>query len=311
VRIAVVDIGSNTVRLVIYDIYDAPGALSPAGAGAQRRVILREKEALGLVNFVRKGVMADEGVHKLIRVLNNYRVTAAWVACERFCCFATASLRNIINTQDVMGRIKAETGLDIDLIAGEDEALLGFYGMEDAMRAKDGFYIDMGGSSTELLGFRGSAPVKAVSVPFGSLQLFKKFVRKIIPRRAELRRIDRYVRDKLEGLDWLGDFGGDAYMVGGVSRAIVKLHNGIYHTEFDEEGFCCTVERFEEIYKFITKPGDARIRCMIREIPDRLHNAIPGLCAMRAVLQAAGIKTLHVSSAGIREGYLIRRVLGK
>ena len=122
-RCGVVDIGSNTIRAVIYDVDVASRVF---------RETLNEKEHAELLGYIENGRLTDDGLEKLISVLDHMKNVCFETQCERVFYFATAALRDIANQSDVLFHVKAELGIDIDIIDGDEEARLDYLSLKEA-----------------------------------------------------------------------------------------------------------------------------------------------------------------------------------
>ena len=161
----VIDIGSNTVRLVIYQLRE--GVLQP---------ILNNKVAAGLASYVDKqNRMTPDGVRKLVSILRDFQqILSLLPDCQVF-PFATASLRNIQNTDYVLQEIENLCGMRVRVLSGYEEAMLDYRGATRALDRSSGLMADIGGGSTELIFFKEGRVQAAESLPFGSLNLYRRF----------------------------------------------------------------------------------------------------------------------------------------
>ena len=299
-RIAIVDLGSNTTRMVIYDVIDK-----------QIKRIMNEKEVLGLVGYVNNGILSIDGIHKIIETISMFRDTAKAVNVDEFHCFATASLRNILNTEIVVDKIKLDTGIDIEVISGEYEAYLDFAGFNGTAGVQTGFMIDMGGASTEIVKFEDSGSKNMVSLSFGSLGLYHNFVKNIFPVNKEKAKIKNYVKKQLGTAAWIGEETETIFGIGGTVRAIAHLHKEIYHRDDEVEGYTFDANDIKDMCNLIEKQGVDGIKLLIRVIPERIHTVIPGMIAFQAIIKTCKCKTFVVSRFGAREGYLKERILNR
>ena len=169
----VIDVGSNTIRLVIYEV-------------KENRIesLFSNKNTAGLIGYVNDGELSRKGIRKACDVLNSLQKVAAHAQVEKLYVFATASLRNIANTKEAVEEIEKETGLDIDVISGHDEAELDFEGAAHAQKLKDGIMVDIGGGSTEVVAFADGKITDAVSLEFGSLSMYKTYVSRLFPKNS-------------------------------------------------------------------------------------------------------------------------------
>lgn len=302
-RCAVVDVGSNTIRMNIYDIVDSKNK--------KIKKILSDKETLGLTNYVHDGFLNSHGMERLRDVLRDFQDMAESVQCDSFNCFATATLRNILNTRDAVEYVENSLGIRIEVLSGEEEALLSFAGIKYRFDAKNGSVIDMGGGSTELVGFQDGRAMKYVSLPFGCLELYKLFVRDLFPKKREYREIQKEVLKHLMRIGWLRNYNSEIYLVGGTGRAIAKLHKEVNHvTEHGLNGYTMTVEQLEELYEYCTQVESEQIKLFTTVIVERMHTILPGFLALLEICKSMGAKTVTVSSVGIREGYVVEKILG-
>ena len=183
----VIDVGSNTIRLVIYEV-------------KENRIesLFSNKNTAGLIGYVNDGELSRKGIRKACDVLNSLQKVAAHAQVEKLYVFATASLRNIANTKEAVEEIEKETGLDIDVISGHDEAELDFEGAAHAQKLKDGIMVDIGGGSTEVVAFADGKITDAVSLEFGSLSMYKTYVSRLFPKTSEERAIRKKVENEIK-----------------------------------------------------------------------------------------------------------------
>ena len=302
-RHALVDVGSNTVRMNVYDIKPEEKTFTH---------LFSEKEMLGIINFIEDGFLVEEGIEKLLSILSSFKKCSDSVSSNRFTCFATASLRGIINKDDVMMKIKNSIETDVDLISGEAEATYDFYGIKKYFNLEDekGLLMDMGGGSTEFLSFSNGAPLRLTSEPVASLALQKKFVSKILPQKEEISAMIKYSDKKLEKIPWIKDKFDEVFFIGGTARAIAKIHR-LQNNNLTApiNGYMIkTEDLYKMLYSFCSKK---RIFAeeIIREAPDRIHTVVPGLILYTRIMKFVKCEYIKISSFGVREGYLMKNIL--
>ncbi len=183
----IADVGSNTVRLSIYKC-----------EGGEIRLLMNRKVMAGLAGYVRHGALTPEGIEVACQTLQGYRSLMDNLELPDLRVFATASLRNISNTEEAVGAVMAATGLRVDVLSGREEAELSFRGAIQNAGLYTGLLVDLGGGSTELVSYRNRAIQSACSLSVGSLSLFSKYVAKLHPTKEERRAIRRAVEEQLE-----------------------------------------------------------------------------------------------------------------
>ena len=116
---AIIDIGSNSMRLTVYEI-----------VGEKFKILFREKSMAGLAGYVEEGRLSPEGIARACSGLLEFRERLAALDILNVAVFATASLRNIFNTAEAVWAIQTATGFSVEVLSGTEEALLGYYGAE-------------------------------------------------------------------------------------------------------------------------------------------------------------------------------------
>jgi len=305
-RYAVTDIGSNTVRINIYDVIEKEDNTLP---GITK--IMTECRSLGLLNYERERTISDEGIFTLVDTLSAFDTLTKNVLCDRCFYFATASLRSINNTNDVIAIVKERVGITIEIISGETEALLSFSGLKLTFGDKiaSGLMIDMGGGSTEIIGFVDGLPVRALSLPFGSLSLYRKFVSEIFPTKGERKSIKKFTDENASKVCWLNNYGDTAYLVGGTARTFGHLRDIILRNGTSDPICRMTYDELAALYAYLKKPDSEIIKILLRTAPERIHTIVPGICSFIRILKFGEISNIVISPTGIREGYLSDRVI--
>lgn len=292
----IVDVGSNTIRLSIYKYEDNKVIL-----------LLNKKTMAGLASYVKNGELSKAGIKKACEVLKSYREIVDNFQIENVFVFATASLRNVSNTDEAVLRIKEETGFNTEIILGENEAIYDFVGASQVVDVSDGILIDIGGGSTELVMYKNKKIIKAYSIPIGSLSMYSKYVSNLIPtddERATIKGEVLYHLKKLEGIEE----NSVACGVGGTIRAAGQLCESMFKKDATK-----TLIKSENIKKIIRKSDEsekALLKKILKAVPDRVHTIMPGIIILNTIINFYEIEEIHVSPYGVREGYLFSKVLG-
>ena len=209
--VAIIDIGSNSVRLVCYD--DLDRAPIPA---------FNEKSLCGLGNgVVSTGKLPKGGVEKALTALKRFRLLPAMMGIDDVRGIATAAARDAANGPEFVAAAReALGGIEISLLSGEREAKLSALGVMSGIHRPDGVVGDMGGGSLELIDVKDGTVGKGISVPLGGLALMDASGGS--PKAAI--KIVRDALAKCGNLDALQ--GRSFYAVGGTWRSLAKLHMG-------------------------------------------------------------------------------------
>lgn len=302
-KLAVVDIGANSVRMNVYDIDLSSGTFSVCDSA---------RSMLGLAAYSSDGVLSPDGEGKLFAVLREYLARANSIPADGFCAFATASLRGLENSAKVVEDMRRRLGIDIDVIDGEEEAALDFEATLSHFSgtlADRGVVIDMGGGSTEIVCFESSRAVHSVSLPIGCLALSKKLVSSPLSMTpSEREAIEKYVSGVLACHKTLSGFADTAYVIGGTARASSRIIASLSGDFPLPEGDPLSSDALFVSYEKLFADKELCAATVRKCCPDRSATAIPGMTALCAVIRLLGVKTLITSNAGVREGFILRKI---
>ena len=291
---SVIDIGSNTIRLAVYRV-DGEG-ITP---------ILNNKYTAGLAAYVGKdGSMAPEGIERLVDVMGKFRAALDLLPDCRCFPFATASLRNITNRDEVVERVREATGFEIRVLSGYEEAMLDYRGAVRPLPGEQRLLVDVGGGSTELVFFKAGRAAAARSVPLGSLSLFNRCVSGIIPTAGELSAMKNEARRALAAAfpDAQGFSAQPMCGVGGTARGALALYRGM-EGEPGPEGY--ETQFFSRVLRQAQDSPKKLTRRILKLAPERIHTMLPGIALLSAAAELYGSRTVVTSPYGVREGYLI------
>ena len=296
-KCGIVDVGSNTIRLSIYH-----------WEGQKFKLLMNKKEMAGLAGYIKNGLLSDSGILVACRVLAGFKALLRNFDIANLYVFGTASLRNIVNTEEALETIEAVTGIKVEVLSGADEAAFSFLGATVGGGAPgSGMLADVGGGSTELVAYQDGAITSGCSLPMGSLSLFTKHVSGLFPTKEERKAIRSDVREELEKAKTAGLRCSHLTGVGGTFRAAAKLCNDL--SGADPDNRIIPAGEIHALYKGLKKGDQDTLRQILRSVPDRVHTILPGLAILTAILDAYEVSTVSVSACGVREGYLLRRVM--
>jgi exopolyphosphatase/guanosine-5'-triphosphate,3'-diphosphate pyrophosphatase len=291
--LAIVDIGSNSVRLVAYE------RLSRAPTQ-----IFNEKSLCALGHGVlTTGKLPKQGVEKALTALRRFRVLAEMMGASDVYVVATAAAREASNGPDFLAAAEEAIGVPISLLSGEREAQLSALGVISGVYKPNGIVGDLGGGSLELIDVKVAHLGKGASLPLGGLALMDASDRS--PRAAVKIVRDALLRCKvLERLE-----GRTFYAVGGTWRALAKLHmhqrnyplpvmHGYIIPADDAVDFAGIVERVNaDALNSIASINAARRPLLAY-----------GAVVLEEIIQMARPSEIVISTAGVREGLIYEQL---
>ena len=296
-KYAVIDLGSNTIRLVVYE-----------ETNAEFHALFTQKFTAGLAAYLQDGIMTPEGIRLICTTLQHCKMLLKEFTPCTTLAFSTAPLRNIRNTQEAIDQIYAETGYSVDVLTGLEEAYLDYYGVQRELPVESGLLFDIGGGSTEILTFAHDGTGVIESVPIGSLNLSKKHIAKLFPDKKERDAIRLQVqkslkRHKLNHLPPYETLCG----IGGTARTVLQLLQAMKVILPAQRTF--TAEQFRKLKKFLWKKDSAAMELLTQYCPDRLHTIFSGILILETLILQSRCTTVYVCKYGVREGYLRRYLM--
>ncbi|MFI3284617.1 MAG: hypothetical protein R3Y57_05995 [Erysipelotrichaceae bacterium] len=291
---ALIDIGSNSMRLCVY-LYD----------NHEIKLLFNKKEMAGLASFVEKSKLNDKGVERAISTLKKFKEILSNFEIEETFVFATASLRNIENTDEVLTIIEEETGFKTDVISGEQEAIYGFEGAIHLYPYDKGILLDIGGGSTEIVLFNGKKVETAFSIPYGSLNTYTKYVDDLVPTEKELQKIEKKILEELEKRFDQKPTGYKCICgIGGTIRATFKMEKEM--EVLKKQNVLMSAEQINKIYNKLSKGNRKGTNLILNVVPERFRTMATGVTILNTVTKYFGVESLFVSSYGVREGYFYK-----
>ena len=296
-KYAVIDLGSNTIRLVVYE-----------ETNAEFHALFTQKFTAGLAAYLQDGMMTPEGIRLICTTLQRCKMLLKEFTPCTTLAFSTAPLRNIRNTQEAIDQIYAETGYSVDVLTGLEEAYLDYYGVQRELPVESGLLFDIGGGSTEILTFAHDGTGVIESVPIGSLNLSKKHIAKLFPDKKERDAIRLQVqkslkRHKLNHLPPYETLCG----IGGTARTVLQLLQAMKVILPAQRTF--TAEQFRKLKNFLWKKDSAAMELLTQYCPDRLHTIFSGILILETLILQSRCTTVYVCKYGVREGYLRRYLM--
>ncbi len=288
--IAIMDIGSNSVRLVVYK-----------GLRRNPLVFFNERVLCGLgAGVSESGRLADAPMALALDTLQRFAHLSDDMAVDQVVAVATAAVRNAANGEDFVAQVLAASGISVEIITGEDEARYSALGVLNSIPGADGIVGDLGGGSLELVNLIGAEPRERVTLPIGPLSLAEEPGEVTDQHR-------RQVEASLAGVSWLRQGKGRPfYLVGGSWRALARLY--MHQIDYPLTVLHAYELGRQEMAAFARQiasrhPEDLlSVKAVTNRRVDVLPLAAMTLVACLNVIRPTGT---HVSGAGIREGILL------
>jgi exopolyphosphatase/guanosine-5'-triphosphate,3'-diphosphate pyrophosphatase len=288
--VAVIDIGSNSVRLVVYE--------------SMTRCLVslfNEKTLCGLGREVQTtGLLAPDAVAKALTSLRRFRALCRVMKVGRVYAIATAACRDATNGPDFIAKAEQICGVPIEILSGPREAKLSALGVISGVHKPDGIVGDLGGGSLELIDVQSNRVRRGVTLPLGSLALLDA-------SHKSLKRAERIVKTDLSDVDQLKAGRGRAfYAVGGTWRALARIH--IIQSGYPlrvMHGYSIPAADALDFAQRLRRLVSSNMLANIEVVADARRPLLAyAALVLEYIIRVAKPKTIVFSTFGVREGLL-------
>ncbi len=295
-RVAIIDLGSNTARLMIAQF--TRDRVFKITDEVSRRVRLGEGIAGG-------GRLRSAARSRALDAVRMFKSFCDAQGIDHILPVATAAVRDAGNGARFLEEIARATGLNFRLISGEEEAFYSTVGVINSLGLFDGIILDVGGGSAEIGLIRGGTFTKGASTPFGTVRTTETYFPGPEVSAGQTKRLDGDIDQALEGIGWLKARGTVPIAgVGGVVRALVRIDRmerkyplGLVH------GYDLKRRRLEKLIERIAAmPVSERSRRIPGLQKEREDIILAGAMIVAAVMRKTGARRLTVSGQELREG---------
>jgi exopolyphosphatase/guanosine-5'-triphosphate,3'-diphosphate pyrophosphatase len=303
-RLGVLDVGSNTVHLLVVD----------AHLGAQPTPQLSRKSVLRLAEHIdKRGDLAIEGADALVGATLGARRQAKELHCDELLAFATSAVRDARNSSEVLTRVKKETGVDLRVLTGEDEAVLTFLAVRRWFGWSAGrlLCLDIGGGSLELAVGSDEVPEVALSVPLGAGRLTRDWLDGDPPSKRSVEELRKYVGEQLAGpaRKLLSPGAPDRVVASSKTfRTLARLAGSAPSSAGPRVRRTLQINGLRQIIGFISRIPSADLAELDGVSPARAHQTLAGAVVAEQAMLALDIPEFELSPWALREGVILRRL---
>ncbi|HEY2632111.1 MAG TPA: hypothetical protein VGI26_07010 [Solirubrobacteraceae bacterium] len=305
-RVAVIDLGSNSFRMVLFR--------------ASEKEWIREEEHSAAVRIGKglaaSGRLSEEAIARAFVTLEEFTEL-----CERHAlsqreidAVATSAIRDAENGGAFLEQVRLRTGLDVRILSREQEARYGYLAAVHSTTLSDGCVLDLGGGSMQLVRVAGQMARESGSWRLGAVRMTERFLADEGPahpaRRSQCKALQAHVARKLERAPWLGATGSQLIGLGGTVRNLATAAERAAGLPDDEvQGFMLRREALAELIdRLAALPASERGRVPGIK-PARADIVLAGALVIQEVMRRGEFDTLEVTGAGLREGIFFERRL--
>ncbi|SHE92483.1 Ppx/GppA phosphatase family protein [Flavisolibacter ginsengisoli] len=281
-RLAAIDIGSNAARLLIIDVVQGQAGKPEFVKLTLVRVPLR----LGFDVF-EMGSISEEKEIMLVKTIQSYKLLIDVYNVKHFITAATSAMRDASNAKEILQKVKAESGVEIKVITGEEEASFIYenHVAENLNTQESYLYIDVGGGSTELSFFSDGKLVSKESFNIGTIRLLKNKVTE-----DHWNQMKKFIKEKTTGYHHITAIGSGGNI------------NKIFSLSKRKEGKPLSLELLRNYYKEFSSLSLTQRISMYKLREDRADVIVPALLIYINVMKWADTEEIFVPKIGLADG---------
>jgi len=298
-KIGIIDLGSNSARLVIVQMLGDDGRFI---------VIDQLKESVRLgKDMERDGFLKPQRIAETLKTIKMFRKLCDAYGIERIIAVATAAVRRAKNQRSFLEEISTTCGIKLKVLSAEEEAMHIYRGTINTLDIPKGLIMEVSGGSTKVIYYNRRNLLNFATLPFGAITLTELFSGEGVSAEEQAAKIEEFFANQFASIEWLSDIdpetqlilvGGSFRSLGRISKLLKKspypvVHN--YHIPYDE---------FMTIYdKLWSMDLDKKKR--IKGISSTRADILPSaLAAIKAISARCGFNEMVISGCGLREGIM-------
>ena len=302
-KIGIIDLGSNSARLVIVNIFEENYFM----------VVDELKESVRLgQDMERDGFLKPQRVSETIKTLKMFRKLCDASGVTSIIAVATAAVRRAKNQRSFLDEIQASCGIKIRVLTAEEEAVYVYRGVINTMDVPKGIILEIGGGATKIVYYNRRNILNYVTLPFGAVTLTGLFADGDLKPEEVSRKIEEFFTEQLKQVDWIADVDPDVQMigVGGSFRNLFKISKMVHKYPLDTvHNFTMMAEDFMPVYNMI-KVLDLDKKKKIKGLSAERADILPAaLAIIKSFVSYFNFDRFIMSGAGLREGIMFNQAL--
>jgi exopolyphosphatase / guanosine-5'-triphosphate,3'-diphosphate pyrophosphatase len=295
---AIIDIGSNTIRLVIYH-------KNELGRFKETENI---KAAARLRHYLNKnGVIELKGITLLIKILKGFSEVLEFHGVEHVKCVATAAIRQAVNKDEILKIVNDQTGFEIDILSEKEEAFYGYFAVIQTTPIDEGVTIDIGGGSTEITYFQNRQLLHSHSFPFGVVSLKEQFIKGEKITIEEKDNLLHFIRQSYQKLPWLKDLQVPIIAIGGSARNVAQIDQNMKNYPLSGiHQYTMTPLDLNKILSIVERLKTIQVEKLEGLSKDRADLILPALEVFVQLSEYAQSEKFMFSGNGLRDGIFLK-----
>lgn len=293
-RIAIIDIGSNSARLVISHIYK----------NGSYNMVYNQKETLRLAQKLDgNNKLTEEAFSATLAVMKSFAHMCKIYKVDKTIAVATAAIRSAVNGKELVKLVVEKTGIQLHIISGNTEAYISYLGVINTLSVKNGIIFDLGGGSTELILFQDRQIVNSVSLPFGAVNTTAIFHTRDSMKPEVYGNLRFFLSTQLAQHPWLKQNNYPIIGVGGTSRTVAKIiQREKKYPATKLHNYTYSLRTFKSFFNKLRDTNLAERKNISGLSSERNDIILAGCSIINCLLETTGCKEIITSGCGLREG---------
>jgi exopolyphosphatase / guanosine-5'-triphosphate,3'-diphosphate pyrophosphatase len=304
-RVAVIDLGSNSFRMVVFE---------QSGDSWERTDELSSAVRIG-EGLAATARLSDAAMTRAFQALNAFTDLCEehGLGEHQVDAVATSAIRDAENGGEFLDRVRLRTGLDVRVLSREQEARYGYLAAVNSTTLTDGCVLDLGGGSLQLVHVVGRLARESGSWRLGAVRMTERFLAGDGPaKRSQCKALGAHVSRKLERAPWLSTCGSRLVGLGGTVRNLATAAERAAGLPSEEvQGFVIERDALEELTVRLSALAPAERSSVAGIKPARADIVLAGALVIQTVMRMGGFDKLEVTGAGLREGIFFERQLAR
>ncbi len=301
-KIGIIDLGSNTARLLVVDMF----------TDGHFMVVDELKESVRLgQDMDRDGFLKPQRIAETIKTLKMFKRLCDARGVERIIAVGTAAVRRAKNQRSFLDEIQVACNITIRVLTEEEEAILVYRGVINSMDIPRGIILEIGGGSTKIIHYNRRNVLNYASLPFGAVTLTDLFANEATPEEA-VKRVEEFFTEQFKKLPWLAEVDADTPMigVGGSFRNLFKIMRMVKKYPLDTpHNYRVETEDFAGVYNMM-RVLDVDKRKRIKGLsPNRADIMPAALGIVKAFVSYMNIQSFTICGCGLRDGLMLNQAL--
>ena len=297
-NIAIIDLGSNTARLLIVNVKE----------NGHFQIVDQLKESPRLGEGMEKdGFLKPARIHDTIRTLKLFRKLCDSNGIEKIIAVATAAVRRAKNQRSFLDEVSATCGIKLHVLSAEEEALFVYRGVINTMDIPKGLILEIGGGSTKIIYYNRRNLLNHETLPFGAINLYEMFADKGLSQAEQVEKVEEFFTEQLSKIEWLKEVDPEVQMigVGGSFRNLCRMTKIMKKYPLKNiHNYVISNTDFNHVYdllKSLELDKKKKIKGLSSERADILPSAF---AAMSAFKKYMNLENTVISASGLRTGLL-------